>query len=241
MYGWLMEGKNGLAGWSSNYLLLFLFFLAVVQMGCEQEVRQTEELPFDSLAKSKREPEDTTTQDTLVIDADYSLQEALRGSSAPENIQAQMALADVRYIGFDSLEHRGQLVVREDLVEEVQSIFAAIRDTGYPIEQAIPIVAFGWSDDSSMQANNSSAFNYRMTAGGTKRSMHSYGVAIDINPKYNPYVYGQHIEPEGAVYDTSLPYTLTAVSPVVEIFQSKGWEWGGSWEIQKDYQHFEKN
>lgn len=43
-------------------------------------------------------------------------------------------------------------------------------------------------DERSMTANNTSAFCYRTVAGSTKLSTHSRGLAVDINPLYNPYV-----------------------------------------------------
>lgn len=41
---------------------------------------------------------------------------------------------------------------------------------------------------SLMRANNSSAFNFRFVAGTGVLSSHSRGMAVDINPLYNPYV-----------------------------------------------------
>lgn len=43
-------------------------------------------------------------------------------------------------------------------------------------------------DNRSMEANNSSCFNFRLVPGTRKLSNHSKGLAIDINPLYNPYV-----------------------------------------------------
>ena len=49
---------------------------------------------------------------------------------------------------------------------------------------------FGGSDDDSMAANNSSAFNCRPVTSGGGFSEHSYGTAIDLNPVQNPYLSG---------------------------------------------------
>ena len=43
-------------------------------------------------------------------------------------------------------------------------------------------------DHTSMVNNNSSAFCYRTIAGTNKVSNHGKGMAIDINPFYNPHV-----------------------------------------------------
>ena len=96
------------------------------------------------------------------------------------------------------------------------------------------------SDDQSMLADNTSAFNYRTATGSKHLSMHAYGFAIDINPAQNPYIKGNIVLPPGAVYDTAKPGTLGANSPIVKTFKRLGWTWGGDWKSLKDYQHFEK-
>ena len=55
--------------------------------------------------------------------------------------------------------------------------------------------AYGASDDRSMEADNTSAFNCRFVAGTSRWSEHAYGKAIDINPVENPYVSGTHVSP----------------------------------------------
>jgi hypothetical protein len=37
------------------------------------------------------------------------------------------------------------------------------------------------------------------------------------------------------------PGMIEANDPVVRAFASIGWEWGGSWQSLKDYQHFSRN
>jgi hypothetical protein len=91
-----------------------------------------------------------------------------------------------------------------------------------------------------MEDNNSSAFNYRNIVGGENLSQHAYGRAIDINPRQNPYIKGDIILPQNAVYATDVPGTIISDGPVVEAFVKHGWDWGGNWQRLKDWQHFEK-
>jgi hypothetical protein len=72
--------------------------------------------------------------------------------------------------------------------------------------------------------------------------MHALGLAIDINPRRNPYIRGERILPPGSTYDPAAPGTLTPDSPVVRAFKSMGWKWGGDWSELGllDYMHFEK-
>ena len=43
-------------------------------------------------------------------------------------------------------------------------------------------------DDRSMADNNTSCFNYRFVPHTTRVSKHGRGLAIDLNPRYNPYI-----------------------------------------------------
>jgi hypothetical protein len=104
----------------------------------------------------------------------------------------------------------------------------------------LPVVIYDWSDDASMAANNSSAFNYRLAVGKTRLSQHSFGRAIDINPMQNPYIKGDVILPPGSVYDATVSGTLLPEGPVVTAFEKRGWVWGGRWTSLLDWHHFEK-
>ena len=66
-------------------------------------------------------------------------------------------------------------------------------------------------------------FNYRSKYNDSRLSTHSWGIAIDLNP------------------ETNLPGTRGDMHPeIVEIFQSYGFEWGGSWKRrEKNPMHFQ--
>ena len=70
------------------------------------------------------------------------------------------------------------------------------------------------------------------------------GIAIDINPLYNPYITKNGISPKkGAIYaDRTLnnKYQINKDDIVYNLFIRNGWSWGGEWIDRKDYQHFEK-
>lgn len=168
-------------------------------------------------------------------------EEALDNSRFPEEYLAKMEVIDVPYTNFLGEKCFGQLVVDGDLAEEVVRIFEEIEESGFPIEKIVPISAYEWSDSASVKDNNTSAFNYRKAIiPGRKTShlsKHAYGRAIDINPFQNPFVVHGVTRRK---YDPAVRGTLTADSPPVKIFEKYGWEWGGSWDYGKDYQHFEK-
>ncbi|MBL8067058.1 MAG: M15 family metallopeptidase [Armatimonadetes bacterium] len=177
-----------------------------------------------------------------VVDSDMTRAEALGGKDFPAAVLAKMEVVKVGYLGFDGKDHQGQIVVDRDLAEEVVEIFREIRASGFPIVKVIPVSAYGWDDQASIDDQNSSGFNYRFTIGpGTSKgvlSKHAFGRAIDLNPYQNPFV--------AADGKTPRPYipggkgVLDPGSAPVLIFKRHGWTWGGDWKGAKDYQHFEK-
>ena len=94
---------------------------------------------------------------------------------------------------------------------------------------------YGASDDRSMAADNTSAFNCRRAAGSTSWSMHAYGRAIDINPRENPMILGGRAHPPNAA--RSGRGVIRRGDVVVRAFARVGWSWGGRW-TSPDYQHF---
>ena len=128
---------------------------------------------------------------TVVIDSQVTLAEALAGSSAPQEVLDSLAIADVEYYSFDGKLHRGQIVMHKTLKEDVIHLFRFMRNQRFPIESAIPIRFDKPNDGTSMDTlNNSYSFHYRRisTSGNGSRSVHSYGMANDINPYNNPAV-----------------------------------------------------
>jgi hypothetical protein len=168
-----------------------------------------------------------------------SLDEALAGKEIPDDIRKNLALVNVPFFSFGGEVREGQLVVHAEVATDVQKIFKTLMEMRFPIKEITPVVAYAWDDNTSMAANNTSAFNYRVIVGTNRLSNHSYGRAIDINPFQNPYTQRDGVVvPPGAHYDPAQSGTITA--EVVSLFKSYGWDWGGDWQQQKDWQHFEK-
>ena len=90
---------------------------------------------------------------------------------------------------------QGELVVHADAAEDMVTVFRALFDAGYPVRSMRLVDDFDASDDASMDADNTSAFNCRAITGGTGWSEHAYGRAIDVNPVENPYVSGSSVGP----------------------------------------------
>jgi len=151
----------------------------------------------------------------------------------------------VSYWDFGGRPATGSLVVHREAAAELASIFRELFRHGFLIERMEPVEHFGGSDDASMEANNTSAFNCRDVTGQPGEfSNHSWGRAIDINPLTNPYTKGQTVlPPHGRNFldrSRAYPGAILADSFIVRLFESRGWTWGGRWQDRKDYQHFEK-
>jgi D-alanyl-D-alanine carboxypeptidase len=135
----------------------------------------------------------------------------------------------------------------------VARIFTRIHEiAAFRIERMERIDKYGGSDDASMAANNTSAFNCRTVAGSTNLSAHALGIAIDVNPIQNPYVKGAEVDPPAgrdfdtppkrqAAHDRGQPGIILPGSAAVTAFKQNGWKWGGEWTTLKDYQHFSAN
>lgn len=178
--------------------------------------------------------------------------ERINGCSYVEN--ENISLEELRYlkilhIGFDGEEHEGELIVNQAIADDILEIMQQLYQNQYPIERMVLVDEYDGDDEKSMQANNTSCFNYRTVEGSEKLSKHSYGLAIDINPFYNPcvrsYADGSTKSfPEGsdeyADRSKDFPYKIDQDDLCYRLFTEHGFRWGGTWNSLKDYQHFDK-
>jgi hypothetical protein len=164
-----------------------------------------------------------------------------------------MSYLTITFWGFDHKPHEGHLIVLNMLAGETLQIFHDLYQIKFPIEKMVlpdtytsqqnDWLAIDWK---SSEDNNTSGFLCReddQTPG--QFSPHSYGIAIDINPVYNPSrVAHNKIEPESGkkYFDRQLNHEGMINEKVVAIFARYGWRWGGYWPKDKiDYQHFQKD
>lgn len=158
---------------------------------------------------------------------------------------AKLRIIEMPYWGFDGQPHQGgRLMVNASIAGSTVRAFAALFEQRFPIRRMQLIEAYGGSDDASMAADNTSAFNCRPITGQQGGfSIHSYGKAIDINTVENPYIKGSTVLPRAGSEFTDRtdvrPGMIVAGDAVVRTFTGLGFDWGGSWTSPKDYQHLE--
>lgn len=142
---------------------------------------------------------------------------------------------------------QGEMVCNKLIADRLLDIFRQLYEARYPIERIQLADDFDADDERQMQANNTSCFCYRVVAGSTKLSKHARGLAVDINPLYNPCVRRRNgklnIEPATAVpyvdRTGTFPCKIDTTDLAYRLFTANGFTWGGSWRTVKDYQHFE--
>lgn len=192
----------------------------------------------DSIAPKQTKTE--INKPSIVIDCNYSFEEAIKGTNAPKDIIDQLELITVQYYSTDKKIHQGQILTNKKIADKLIFLFKFMLQSKFPIVHAIPIVKYNWDDEVSMQANNTSCFCYR----DESYSKHAKGMAIDINPYFNPVRwkegYKNHIDkPIGAIYNPAIPGTFRKLDPVVSEFKKQGFRWGHSFSIKYDDHHFE--
>lgn len=174
--------------------------------------------------------------------------------SAEEAASLAVSYDDLRYVhvlhyDFDGNPTEGELICNKYIAQDLVEIFYELYYNEYQIERMVLIDEYDGDDTASMEDNNTSCFNYRVVEGSESLSKHAYGLAIDINPFYNPYVTyekdgTEKVSPVAALgyadRSVSFPYKIDEEDLCCRLFKEHGFIWGGNWNSLKDYQHFQK-
>ena len=159
---------------------------------------------------------------------------------------------DLRYVHVLHVDlkgyiREGELVCNRRIAQDLVDIFRQLFEEGYPIGHIRLIDDYGADDEASMEANNTSCFNFRFITNLDTVSKHGLGLAVDVNPLYNPYVSeldGEDVfEPAAAEpyldRTKDFPCKIDENDLCYQLFTAHGFDWGGDWLEEKDYQHFE--
>lgn len=178
----------------------------------------------------------------------------------PEAVKARMqgkSMPDKATIGYDELRYltlyhydyqgnirQGEMVCNQAIAHDLLSIFKTLFVEAYPIQSIRLVDDFDADDEASMEANNTSCFNYRTKVGTKMISKHAMGLAVDVNPLQNPCIKHGHVHPETAKdyvdRTQDFPHKIDKEDLCKKVFASHGFSWGGNWGGSKDYHHFEK-
>ena len=179
-------------------------------------------------------------------------------TSCPVSLE-RLSYLKVSYIDFEGHEHNdGALVVLDVVADHVLSIFRDLYLNKFPIAKISLMNDYDGDDEKSLLANNTSAFNCRNIQNSSRFSIHSYGLAIDINPQQNPYLVTKY-----EIGKTEIPvYPATGMEyinrsnvregmvetiiddeshqTVIALMHQHGFTvWGGTWNDPVDWHHFQ--
>jgi len=161
-----------------------------------------------------------------------------------------LRLLTVSHLGFDGEMHHGQLVVNRRATGPLSSAFRTMYRNRFPIRHMRLRDFYG--PKRQRPSDVTASFECRQAvpspcSGGSGTgtwSNHAYGLAVDINPRENPYVgCGQSNDPTAQAYrNRSRKRPGMIGGRTVRAFADAGWGWGGSWSGDtKDYMHFSHN
>ena len=172
-----------------------------------------------------------------------------RGCPAP---LSRLRLLTVSHRDFHGRARRGQLVVNASAAGPLQRVFRRLYRLRFPIRHMRFADFYGPRRGRPTDGDVTASFECRQAVpspctggrGTGSWSMHAYGLAVDVNPRENPYVgCGQSRDPAARSYrDRSRRRRGMVGGRTVRAFRSIGWGWGGSWAGNtKDYMHFSVN
>lgn len=188
--------------------------------------------------------------DTLFVSQPIpdSIFQRMQGRSFPKSCtigRNELRYLRLSYCDRDGKTQQGEMVCNKAIANALIDIFRQLYLAKYPIERMQLIDDYYADDQRSMTANNTSCFNFRFVSGTHTISKHGMGMAVDINPLYNPYVVNGRVEPIGGkkwAYNRErrkdIPMKIDHNDLCYKLFRKHGFRWGGDWKSRKDYQHF---
>lgn len=228
----------------------------VIQIEPKEEEKISEEKDEEGQVQDSNEPEEemiltlNPEEEFYIADISDEIFERMKGKSFKDDCSLERS--ELRYIHvlhktLDGETKEGELVVNYHIAKETLTIFRELYEADYPIEKICLIDDYDADDEKSMEDNNTSSFNFRFVPRTKKISKHGYGLAIDLNPLYNPYITTvdgkQNVEPYNATdyvdRDADFDYKITHEDLAFKVFTENGFAWGGDYKNSKDYQHFE--
>ncbi|MCR5294513.1 MAG: RICIN domain-containing protein [Lachnospiraceae bacterium] len=180
------------------------------------------------------------------------------GKSYREN--NDISLSRLRYLkmlhyNFKGQVQVGEMITNQAIAADIIDIFFNLFKSRYQINSMYLVDRY-WTgdgvaaDSASVLADNTSCFNYRKASDADNLSRHAFGMAVDLNPFENPYVYvyadGRLVSGSASAQEYAVnrsadrAHVMTGSDLAVRLFKEHGFSWGGDWGGPYDYQHFVK-
>lgn len=173
-------------------------------------------------------------------------------------------IENLEYYDFSgNIRNDGQIIVLDSIAENIIQLFNELKNVEFPIYGINPFLGvtiqkhfyFFKKIEIDDNYNYTASYSCRNIQNSTGRSIHSFGLAIDINPLHNPYIgidvknkkITKIIPKNGILFLNTLknrPNKPTLESKIdtniINIFQKHGFHiWGGNWDFPIDGHHFQ--
>ena len=247
-----------------KHLTLFLTTIVVIALAsCHNEKKSekrsdtssTMVTTTDTTAPTKTGNAETTEQINDSCIGRYftvdTVSDSLWNMMQNNNIVDRTELRRIRVLHWDSdnKTHQGEMICHRSIADTLIYIFRELYKAKYPIQRIVPAHRYSNDDEKQMQDNNTSCYSPRTVKGTTVMSKHACGLAVDLNPLYNPYYRARKNGSPDVLPHTATPfvdrekdfsYKIDHNDLAYKLFTSHGFRWGGDWKSCKDYQHFER-
>lgn len=168
---------------------------------------------------------------------------------------APAGFEDLRYVhiwhyDFSGTPKEGELICNEYIAQDLVEIFYELYRNEYQLEKVLLVDEYDGNADAAREDNNSFCFYSASSETDSSFSKHNSGLALDINPCYNPHIAyesdgSKTVTPASAAdyadRTTSFPYKIDEDDLCYKLFVRHGFTWGGNRNSDKAYQHFQKN
>ena len=191
-------------------------------------------------------PAQKTSSDSPVSPLSAAMRTAMTGKSwkpgCPVSLDDLRAIR-ITYYGFDGRTHQGTLILHKRFATEAAQIFDELYKVRFPINKVDMWEKYG-PDVYAEQDVTVGFYCEKADDAPTEWSSHAYGIAIDLNPRENPFRDAK----KGWWPKTSAALAprdggkgkISPQSKAFRIFTRHGWAWGGFFAGEPDLMHFTK-
>ena len=174
--------------------------------------------------------------------------------AAAADVLPVISFEELRYVhiwhyDFSGNPVEGELICNEYVAQDIVEIFYELYRNEYKLEKVLLVDEYDGDTNAALEDNNTCCFHCNLAEGDSDVSKHAYGLAIDINPSYNPYVVyekdgTEKIYPAAALdyadRSKSFAYKIDENDLCYKLFVRHGFIWGGNRNDGKAYMHFQK-
>ena len=115
------------------YYWLVILIIGLIMFSCEKKVKN------EYHDKTDQNDAKMASKSHEIVDCNYTFEETVAGSDAPQKIINELVLLDVRYFSTDNKIHKGQILTNKKIAADIVELFEFMISNHFPVYQAIPI------------------------------------------------------------------------------------------------------